>query len=104
MISSVRGSQQVRSNRVMPKPGGFDSVCELGQMDHRPQGFETKQVRRWRWGKKGALARQDFAWVFGGERDGFVTERKRSGTEGRVRVPGDLGSLEEGAEGGSRPT
>lgn len=53
MISSVRGSQQVRSNRVMTKPGGFDSVCELGQMDHRPQGFETKLVRRWRWGKKG---------------------------------------------------
>lgn len=55
-------------------------------------------------GQEGALARQDFAWVFGGERDGFVTERKRSGKEGRVRGPGDLGNLEEGAEGGSRPT
>lgn len=67
MISNVRDNQQVQLNKVGTKSGGFDSVCEQGQMDHRPQGFETKLMRNWRWGKKGpwrALARQGFAWKF----------------------------------------
>ena len=35
------------------KSGGYDSVRKLEKMDHKPQGFETKLERRWRWGKKG---------------------------------------------------
>lgn len=56
-LSAVLGAAH-RSNQMWgrcwgTKSGGYDSVRKLEKMDHKPQGFETKLERRWRWGKKG---------------------------------------------------
>lgn len=50
---AVSGTANSSDQLEGTESGRSDSVCELGRLDHRPQGFETKLGRRWRWSQAG---------------------------------------------------